>query len=92
MTKRNSALTRIGLAIPEQRADAGLSLSELARLAGVSRSTLTKIERGRPIEPRLLLQIAAVLTLLEVYAPIPRAPAEVLHGLPTVLWPIGGAA
>jgi transcriptional regulator with XRE-family HTH domain len=60
---------RAALAVPEQRRDLGLSLSELARLAGVSRSTVTRVERGGRVDPALVLRVAAALTVLELYAP-----------------------
>jgi len=66
-----TAAARIELALPEQRRDLDVSLRELARLSGVSRSTITRLERGGRIEPRLLMQIAATLTLLELYTPMP---------------------
>ena len=39
MKKGNAIVERLELAIPEQRLDLDLSLRELARLSGVSRST-----------------------------------------------------
>ena len=60
-------LERMALAIGEHRLDLGLSLRQLEALAGVSRTTLTKIERGRRVDPRLLLQVASVLTTVELH-------------------------
>jgi transcriptional regulator with XRE-family HTH domain len=70
----HSLVGRLALAIPEQRRELGLSLSEVARLARVSRSTVTKLERGGRIDPVLVIQLGLVLTVLEVYRP--AAPDE----------------
>ena len=75
MNHRNGAVVRIAAAVPEQWRELEVSLRELARLSGVSRTTITNVEKGRAVEPTLLLQIATTLTLLELYAP--RAPIEV---------------
>jgi transcriptional regulator with XRE-family HTH domain len=94
MNDGNGTVARIAAAVPEQRRDLDVSLRGLARLSGVSRSTITKVEKGKPVEPALLLQIAATLTLLELYAPtVP--PVEVHDDLvdALALCPyVGGAA
>jgi transcriptional regulator with XRE-family HTH domain len=64
-----SRLDRIALALREQRLELGVSQRRLAALSGVSRETIAKVEGGGQVSPKLLLGIAAVLTLLEVYAP-----------------------
>jgi transcriptional regulator with XRE-family HTH domain len=66
---------RLALVVPEQRAELGVSVSQLARLAQVSRSTVTKVERGGRVNPALLLRIASALTTIELYA-APEEPAE----------------
>jgi transcriptional regulator with XRE-family HTH domain len=68
-TKGTSLPTdRVALAIPEQRHALGLSLRELARASGVSRWTITKLERGGRVEPALVVKLAATLTVFELYA------------------------
>jgi transcriptional regulator with XRE-family HTH domain len=69
MTTVQSRLDRIALALREQRLELGVSQRRLAALSGVSRETIAKAERGDQVSPKLLLGIAAVLTLLEVYTP-----------------------
>jgi transcriptional regulator with XRE-family HTH domain len=58
---------RVALAVPEQRLELGLSLNQLARYSGVSRSTIARIERGQRVSPVLLLRVAGALTTLELY-------------------------
>jgi predicted transcriptional regulator len=70
-------ISRLALAVPEARRDLDLSLSELARLANVSRATVTKIDHGRPVDPALLVQVASTLLVLDVIAPA-ADPAEAL--------------
>jgi transcriptional regulator with XRE-family HTH domain len=67
--KSNPHIERIATAVPEQRRELDLSLQELARLSGVSRSTISKLEHGKPVQPSLLMQLAATLTLVELYTP-----------------------
>lgn len=42
-----SAVSRIAQAVREHRVEAGLSLSELARRAGIAKSTLSQVEAGQ---------------------------------------------
>ena len=67
------ATKRIALSLPEARLEHGLSQRELARLSGVSATTIRKAESGRRIDPALLLQIGATLVVLDIY----RAPSFV---------------
>jgi transcriptional regulator with XRE-family HTH domain len=67
MGRYPTILQRVALAIPEKRVELGLSLSELARLADVSRSTVTKIERGGGVASRLVVQVALALLILELH-------------------------
>jgi predicted transcriptional regulator len=69
-------LERVALAVPEQRRDLGVSITLLAKLAGVSRPTVVKIDRGFHVRPDLLRAVARELTMLEAYAP-PTSTASV---------------
>jgi transcriptional regulator with XRE-family HTH domain len=62
---------RVALAIPEQRRGLGLSVRRLAILSGVSRDTITKLERGGHVDPALVVRVATALTVLELYAEPP---------------------
>jgi transcriptional regulator with XRE-family HTH domain len=75
-----SRLDRIALALREQRLELGVSQRQLAALSGVSRDTIVKLERGGQVSPKLLLGIAAVLTLLEVYSPPQPEPVAFAAG------------
>lgn len=74
MYKRTTSFARIALAVPEQRRALGLSLNETAKLAGVSRGTVARIERGHTVNPMLVVKVAVVLTVVELYAPLPLDP------------------
>jgi DNA-binding XRE family transcriptional regulator len=67
-TKRNSLIPRIAFAVSEARASHGLSESQLAALAGVSRGTVHKLERTGRIRPDLAVRIAAAVTVCDLYA------------------------
>jgi transcriptional regulator with XRE-family HTH domain len=69
MKKSNALVDRIATAVGEQRPDTGISMSELSRLSGVSRSTIRKLERGGRIDPALVVRLALTLTVLELYRP-----------------------
>jgi transcriptional regulator with XRE-family HTH domain len=74
----NGTTERVALAIPEQRRELGLSLRQLARLTGVSRATIAKLEHGGHIDPVLLLRVATALLVLELHADsFPLLPIEV---------------
>ena len=66
--------TTAGRALARVRHEAGWTLRELARRAGVTAATLSSIERGRPA------QAASLRRLLQV---VPLTPAEVL-GVPVL--------
>jgi len=66
--KYSMPIERIATAIPEQRLELGVSQTELARLSGVSRASIAKLEAGRRIDPRLVCDLAERLTLLELYS------------------------
>jgi transcriptional regulator with XRE-family HTH domain len=70
----SSLLTRIGLAVAEGRREHELSERQLAALSGVSRATIRKNERGGCIRPDLLMRLATVIAVADVYAP-PWRPA-----------------
>jgi DNA-binding XRE family transcriptional regulator len=74
-------LERVALAVGEQRLALELSLNGVARVAGVSRTTVTKVEWGRPVSPVLLLRVAWALAVLELYAPPAPEPARPGPGL-----------
>jgi transcriptional regulator with XRE-family HTH domain len=74
MKGNNTLIHRVSLAIPEQRRELDLSLSELARVSGVSRSTLTRVERGGRVGDALVVKVASALLALELHAP--PAPIE----------------
>jgi DNA-binding XRE family transcriptional regulator len=76
--KMDATAQRVALAIPEQRRELGLSVRRLARLSGVSRDTITKLERGGYVDPALTVRVATALTVLGLYAepqwpPLPHA-------------------
>jgi transcriptional regulator with XRE-family HTH domain len=68
----NPLIERVALAIPEQRLELGLSVSETARLSGVSRPTVAKMMRGQRVSAKSLLQVARTLATLKGYV----APSE----------------
>lgn len=74
----NSTLIhRIGLAVSEARFEHTLSERELARLAGVSRATVHKLERGGVVRPDLAVRIAAAVIVVDVLTPAtPPAPFD----------------
>lgn len=74
--KNNDVLARIALAIPAQRAAVGLSLTKTAELAGVSRATLVRVERGQRVLPKNVFKLAWTLTLCELNMPSPSPPAK----------------
>ena len=67
------ATERIAISLPEARLGHGLSQRALARLSGVSASTISRLESGRQVNPALLLRVGAALVVLDVY----RAPSFV---------------
>ena len=69
-------------ALRRRRADAGLRISEVAGLVGLSTAGLSLIERGlRPLTPRRHRQIQAALELLEARRDEARAGAAPLNPL-----------
>ena len=63
----------LGLALKTARVDLGLSMFELARLAGVARSTVLRLERGEHSpEPHTALRLSVVLQRQWGYQP-PRS-------------------
>lgn len=59
------------MAVGEQRVDLGLSLRDVERLSGVSRPTITKIERGGCVNPALVVRVASALNTFELSMPAP---------------------
>lgn len=67
---RNPNLTdRIAFAATEHRQELGLSMRELSEWSGVSRTTIAKMESGRPVRRDLALKVAFALTMLDAYRP-----------------------
>jgi transcriptional regulator with XRE-family HTH domain len=60
---------RVVLAIPERRTELALSLNQLERISGVSRATISKIERGDHVDPAVLVRLGAALVVLDAYRP-----------------------
>jgi transcriptional regulator with XRE-family HTH domain len=74
--------SRLAATIAEQRADLNLSLRDLERLSGVSRPTITKLERGGHIDPALAVRIAAALIVIELTTPLPDPSSNAQLTLP----------
>jgi DNA-binding XRE family transcriptional regulator len=60
------AISRVAGGLAEARDELGLSRRRLAELSGVSRSSITKLENGGRIEPRLVIQLAVVVCVLDL--------------------------
>jgi transcriptional regulator with XRE-family HTH domain len=84
MRKQSTRIARIALAIGEARLEHGLSRRQLADWTGISATTIRKIERGEGVAPRLVLQAATALAVLDMHTP--PASMEPVH-----LPPIGSA-
>jgi DNA-binding XRE family transcriptional regulator len=68
--RQGSALIRrIGAAVGMARLDHGMSQSELARLAGVSRSTIAKLESGGHVRPDLAARVGSAMMVVDVHVP-----------------------
>jgi transcriptional regulator with XRE-family HTH domain len=72
----SSLIQRIGTAVEEARRDHLLSERELARLAGVSRSTVHRLERGGVVRADLAVRVAAAITVVDLYS----EPLEPVNG------------
>ena len=57
---------KIGVFIKHHRTEQNLTQSELAKSAGISRSTLSLLERGEPTNLMTLLQVLRMLDQLHV--------------------------
>jgi transcriptional regulator with XRE-family HTH domain len=84
MRKQSTRIAGIALAICEARLEHGLSQRQLADWTGISAATIRKIERGEWVKPRLVLQAAAALAVLDM--PTPPASMKPVH-----LPPLGSA-
>lgn len=60
---------RIALGLEETRRDLGLSVRQVAQLAGVSPATVHKLEAGRNVQPALVIRVATALTITELHTP-----------------------
>jgi transcriptional regulator with XRE-family HTH domain len=69
-----SLFRRIGFAVTEGRREHELSKRQLAALSGVSRATIRELERGGSVRPDLLMRLATVIAIADVYTP-PWRPA-----------------
>jgi transcriptional regulator with XRE-family HTH domain len=67
--KAHPLIERVALTVPEQRQALGLTVTQLAELAGVARSTVSKIESGGHVRPGCLIRVAAVMDTLELRKP-----------------------
>ena len=66
---QSTALTsRIGLALREALLEHGLSESEVARMAAVSRATVHKLASDRAIRTDLAMRVAAALVVVDVFS------------------------
>ncbi len=79
-------LAEIGVRLARRRIDAGLTQIALARQAGVSRSTVDRLERGQTTQMSSFIRILRVLDLLsEFTALIPETgpgPMDLLKNKP----------
>ena len=57
-------MVRLGQWIRQARVAAGMTQSQLARLAGVSQSTISRLERGR-LEGLALFRLVAIIAVLD---------------------------
>ena len=69
-----SPAARVASATREQQLDLALSDRELARITGLSRSTIARHRRGESISPELLFRLASALIVLELHSPWRPAP------------------
>jgi transcriptional regulator with XRE-family HTH domain len=84
--------TRLADVVTEQRADLGLSLRDLEALSGISRRTITKLERGGRVSPALIVRVASALNVVELITPPLDEPAELDRFLLSLLAPEKEAA
>lgn len=68
-TNGTTATDRVAIALPEARAEHGLTQRQLALLSGVSAATIRKIERGGSVDAALLVRLGATLLVLDAYQP-----------------------
>ncbi|MFJ6631972.1 helix-turn-helix domain-containing protein [Streptomyces sp. NPDC091376] len=87
--ERDPVDVRLAERLAELRADRGWSLDELARRSGVSRSTLSRAERGE-ISPTtsLLGKLCAVhgRTLSQLLSEVEAAPAQLVRAADQTVW------
>ena len=56
-----SGLEHIGIRLRSARRDKGLTQDRLAKEAGTNQAVIQKIENGKSVRPRLIMEIAEVL-------------------------------
>jgi len=70
-----------GLLVSDQRAKLGLTQAELAARLQISRSTISRVERGHPPSPELEYRLAAVLNTEAPPGPMARLVSRVARGI-----------
>jgi DNA-binding XRE family transcriptional regulator len=70
-----------GLLVSDQRAKLGLTQAELAARLQISRSTISRVERGHPPSPELEYRLAAVLNTDAPPGPMARLVSRVARGI-----------
>ena len=64
----SAVLELIGSFVKEKRLERNITQSQLSKNAGVSRSTLSLLEKGQPVALKTLVQVLRVLNELDVLA------------------------
>lgn len=88
----NDLIGRVASAIPETRAELGLSMRQLEQLSGVNRGTISRLEHGSRVRPATLMRLAVALTIAELHMPAkpepePELAAGLLSRLPALIQP-----
>ncbi|MES2163654.1 MAG: XRE family transcriptional regulator [Pseudomonadota bacterium] len=86
---RNEIESRLALRLAALRVERGLSLDELAAASGISRATLSRLERGENSPTAALLgKLCAVfgLPMSRLIAEAESQPGELLRAADQVLW------
>lgn len=79
-----AVLREVGDRLESRRLDAGMTQSQLAEEAGISKRTVERIEAGRSTDFVMLLRVLRVLRLLEaldqLVPDLPQSPLTLLKG------------